>query len=95
MARAADPQNPLMIGKVPVPNRVLLAPMSGITDAPFRRLVARLGAGVVVSEMTTTAGVARELHKRWRGAILTSENPAEARVRRAQTYDAFAREAHA
>jgi len=33
---------------------VLLAPMSGITDAPFRRLTASLGAGLVVSEMTAS-----------------------------------------
>jgi nifR3 family TIM-barrel protein len=32
----------------------MLAPMSGITDAPFRRLVAKLGAGLVVSEMTAS-----------------------------------------
>ena len=37
-----------------LPNRVVLAPMSGVTDAPFRRLVARLGAGLVVSEMTAS-----------------------------------------
>jgi tRNA-dihydrouridine synthase B len=40
-----------------VPNRVILAPMSGITDAPFRRLAERLGAGLVVSEMTAGAGL--------------------------------------
>ncbi|MDT3686728.1 MAG: tRNA dihydrouridine synthase DusB [Pseudorhodoplanes sp.] len=39
------------VGRVALPNRVVLAPMSGVTDAPFRRLVARLGAGLVVSEM--------------------------------------------
>ncbi len=39
------------IGKIDLPNRVVLAPMSGVTDAPFRRLAARLGAGLVVSEM--------------------------------------------
>ena len=39
--------------------RVFLAPMSGITDAPFRRLAERLGAGLVVSEMTACAGLAR------------------------------------
>ncbi len=37
-----------------LPNQVLLAPMSGVTDAPFRRLAARLGAGLVVSEMTAS-----------------------------------------
>src|SRR3981081_258611 len=42
------------IGNVAVRNQVMLAPMSGITDAPFRRLVARLGAGLVVSEMTAS-----------------------------------------
>jgi tRNA-dihydrouridine synthase B len=45
---------PLKIGDIQVANCVLLAPMSGITDAPFRRLAARLGAGLVVSEMTAS-----------------------------------------
>src|ERR1700759_5432018 len=49
---------PLRIGDVEIPNRVLLAPMSGVTDAPFRRLAARLGAGLVVSEMTACAALA-------------------------------------
>jgi tRNA-dihydrouridine synthase B len=43
------------IRDVAVRNRVMLAPMTGITDAPFRRLVSRLGAGLVVSEMTASA----------------------------------------
>lgn len=34
---------------------VLLAPMAGITDLPFRRVVARFGAGLVVSEMVASA----------------------------------------
>nr|WP_096356661.1 tRNA dihydrouridine synthase DusB [Variibacter gotjawalensis] len=45
---------PFSIGPIAVANRALLAPMSGVTDAPFRRLVARLGAGAVVSEMTAS-----------------------------------------
>jgi tRNA-dihydrouridine synthase B len=45
---------PLKIGDIEVVNRVLLAPMSGVTDAPFRRLAAVLGAGLVVSEMTAS-----------------------------------------
>jgi tRNA-dihydrouridine synthase B len=48
------PSKPLKIGDIAVANRVLLAPMSGITDAPFRRLAASLGAGLVVSEMTAS-----------------------------------------
>ncbi len=42
----------LQIGVIALPNAVILAPMTGVTDAPFRRLVSRLGAGLVVSEMT-------------------------------------------
>jgi tRNA-dihydrouridine synthase B len=49
----------LAIGRLKAPNRVLLAPMSGITDAPFRRLAERLGSGLVVSEMTASAGLVR------------------------------------
>jgi len=44
----------LKIGDIAIANRVLLAPMSGVTDAPFRRLAAALGAGLVVSEMTAS-----------------------------------------
>ena len=47
------------VGTVSIPNRVILAPMSGITDTPFRRLAERLGAGLVVSEMTACAGLVR------------------------------------
>ncbi len=49
---------PLNVGQVSIANRVFLAPMSGVTDAPFRRLIARLGAGLVVSEMTACAALA-------------------------------------
>jgi tRNA-dihydrouridine synthase B len=46
---------PLAVGPVIVPNRVFLAPMSGISDKPFRQLAAEFGAGLVISEMV--AGV--------------------------------------
>jgi tRNA-dihydrouridine synthase B len=49
----------LKIGAIRIENPVFLAPMSGITDRPFRRLVAQLGAGLVVSEMTACAALAR------------------------------------
>jgi nifR3 family TIM-barrel protein len=54
MAANCD-RKPLTLGRDVLPNPVVLAPMSGITDAPFRRLAARLGAGMVVSEMTACA----------------------------------------
>ncbi|MBV9262082.1 MAG: tRNA dihydrouridine synthase DusB [Pseudolabrys sp.] len=50
--------SPLKIGPVSLPNRVILAPMSGVTDAPFRRQVEHLGAGMVVSEMTASSALA-------------------------------------
>jgi len=49
---------PVSIGSLRLPNPVVLAPMSGVTDAPYRRLAARLGAGLVVSEMTASAALA-------------------------------------
>lgn len=42
------------IGPYSLPNNVLVAPMAGITDAPFRRLCLRLGAGYAVSEMAAS-----------------------------------------
>nr|WP_281380091.1 tRNA dihydrouridine synthase DusB [Prosthecomicrobium pneumaticum] len=44
----------MAIGSVTIPNRVLLAPMSGVSDRPFRRIAARFGAGMVVSEMVAS-----------------------------------------
>ena len=40
-----------MLAELPITAPVLLAPMAGVTDAPFRRLVMRFGAGLVFSEM--------------------------------------------
>lgn len=45
---------PLEIGRVTLPNRVFLAPMSGVSDKPFRELASRFGAGLVVSEMVAS-----------------------------------------
>lgn len=44
----------LKIGNVEVPNNVFLAPMSGVSDLPFRRLANKFGAGLVVSEMVAS-----------------------------------------
>nr|WP_315767916.1 MULTISPECIES: tRNA dihydrouridine synthase DusB [unclassified Bradyrhizobium] len=49
----------MRIGEVSLANRAVLAPMSGVTDAPFRRLAADLGAGLVVSEMTASDDLVR------------------------------------
>ncbi len=44
---------------LPLPPPVILAPMAGITDLPFRRVVARFGAGMVVSEMVASEDMMR------------------------------------
>ncbi|SHF89849.1 tRNA-U20-dihydrouridine synthase [Kaistia soli DSM 19436] len=48
----------MAIGDVTIANRVLLAPMSGVSDRPFRRVVAAQGAGLVVSEMVASEELA-------------------------------------
>lgn len=53
----------LSIGGIGIANPVLLAPMSGITDAPVRRLAAELGAGLVVSEMTASEDLAQGMRR--------------------------------
>src|SRR5579862_8491636 len=47
------------IGPVRLDDPVILAPMSGVTDLPFRRLVKREGAGLVVSEMIASQAMIR------------------------------------
>ncbi len=44
----------LTIGNINLKTPVLLAPLAGITDLPFRNLVSRFGAGLVVSEMVAS-----------------------------------------
>jgi tRNA-dihydrouridine synthase B len=49
----------IKVGPVTLPNPVILAPMSGVTDMPFRRLAKRCGAGLVVSEMIASQAMIR------------------------------------
>jgi len=63
---------PLAIGPVTVPNRVFMAPMSGISDRPFREVALRYGAGMVVSEMIASEQLA-EGHS---DAVLKAERAA-------------------
>ena len=54
---------PIRLGKEVIDVPVILAPMAGITDAPFRRLVLGFGAGLVVSEMIASQAMIREVRK--------------------------------
>lgn len=49
----------IKIGSLELDHPVLLAPMSGVSDLPFRRLVKRHGAGLVVSEMIASQAMIR------------------------------------
>jgi len=51
---------PIWIGPVEVASPVILAPMTAVTDLPFRRAVKRYGAGLTVSEMIASQAMVRE-----------------------------------
>ena len=51
---------PISIGPVRIDAPVILAPMTGVTDRPFRRLVKRYGAGLTVTEMIASQAMIRE-----------------------------------
>jgi tRNA-dihydrouridine synthase B len=50
----------ISLGQVVLTDPVILAPMSGVTDMPFRRMVKRHGAGLVVSEMIASQAMIRQ-----------------------------------
>jgi tRNA-dihydrouridine synthase B len=51
---------PIHVGPVRIEAPVILAPMTGVTDLPFRRTVKRYGAGLTVSEMIASQAMIRE-----------------------------------
>ncbi len=57
--------SPFSIGSVIAPNRVILAPMSGVTDLPFRQLAWRFGAGLVVTEMVASGELILNRGESW------------------------------
>ena len=51
---------PIQVGPVRIDSPVLLAPMTGVTDLPFRRIVRRYGSGLNVTEMIASQAMIRE-----------------------------------
>ena len=51
---------PIHIGPIKIDAPVILAPMTGVTDMPFRRIVRRFGSGLNVTEMVASAAMIRE-----------------------------------
>ncbi|MFM2042202.1 MAG: hypothetical protein RLY86_778 [Pseudomonadota bacterium] len=68
---------PIHIGPVKIDDPVILAPMSGVSDMPFRRLVKRTGAGLVVSEMIASQAMIRATRE---SMLKTEWHPDEAPI---------------
>ncbi len=65
------------IGPLHLADPVVLAPMSGVTDLPFRRLVKRLGGGLVVSEMIASQETLRRTRRALRNRSRAGEGAEE------------------
>jgi tRNA-dihydrouridine synthase B len=67
---------PIKIGPVEVGSPVILAPMTAVTDLPFRRAVKRFGAGLTVTEMIASQAMVRETRQSLQKALWDpSEEP--------------------
>ena len=60
---------PIHVGPVRIDAPVILAPMTGVTDMPFRRVVKRYGAGLTVSEMIASQAMIRETRQSLQKAL--------------------------
>jgi tRNA-dihydrouridine synthase B len=60
-----DLSSPFRVGQLSFRNRVVLAPMSGVTDLPFRQLAWRFGAGLVVTEMVASRELVGNASESW------------------------------
>ena len=58
----------IFVDTLQIEDPVILAPMSGVTDAPFRRLVKQMGVGLVVSEMIASRSVIQQTRESMRRA---------------------------
>ncbi len=79
-AEARSRLNAIRLGPVRLDTPVILAPMSGVTDLPFRRLAAELGAGMVVSEMIASWAMVRENRRTLRMAEVAAGGAGPAAV---------------
>jgi len=71
--QSAHRLKPVDIGPVRIEDPVILAPLSGVSDLPFRQMVKRRGAGLVVSEMIASVAMVRENRKTLMMARTTPE----------------------
>ena len=67
---------PIQIGPIRIETPVILAPMTGVTDLPFRRIVKQYGAGLTVSEMIASQAMVRETKQSLQKSLWDpTENP--------------------
>ena len=65
--RTLQKMPPLKIGNVEMPNPLVLAPMAGVTDLPFRVLCKEQGAGLICMEMVSAKAILYK-NKKYRGS---------------------------
>src|SRR6476661_3177966 len=71
-----DSYKPIQVGPVRIDAPVILAPMTGVSDLPFRKIVKRFGAGLTVSEMIASQAAIRETRQSLQKALWDpSEEP--------------------
>ena len=71
----------MKIGEFRLPNNVILAPMAGVTDLPFRKLCRTLGVGLVVGEMTSSSPQLKATRKSLlRGVHLEEPEPRSVQI---------------
>lgn len=70
----------LSIGNIKLASPVILAPMSGVTDFPFRRLVKKFGAGLVVSEMVASRAMILETRQSMLKSAIDQDDATQACV---------------
>lgn len=70
----------IKIGNIALNSQVILAPLSGVTDLPFRKLVKKFGAGLVVSEMVASRAMIVSSRQSMQKAMIMHEDATAACV---------------
>jgi tRNA-dihydrouridine synthase B len=70
----------LAIDNIELSSPVILAPMSGVTDLPYRKLVKKFGAGLVVSEMIASRAMIVQSHQSMRKCAIMHDDATAACV---------------
>jgi len=61
------------IGNIEIKNRVVLAPMAGISNTSFRKIIKRMGAGLIYAEMVSDKAIAYNNQKTVNMLLMSEE----------------------